>query len=130
MTAQEIMKKYNAGEIDAAEANRQLKEINAGFSVEEGKGNGTWTKEEWEQGFIPAKKTDPWWVPMHNFVGHVDWKDELPQFIPEKEMVFNRPKYHGVCVVKGALRYIYAEDGTCKYRPKSMLDYDKAHGRV
>lgn len=130
MSAQEIMKKYNAGEIDAAEANRLLKSINAGFSVEEGKGNGGWTEEEWEQGFIPVEKGDPWWASMHNFVGHVHWKDELPRYIPEKEMVFNRPKYHGVRVVKGGLRYIYAEDGTCKYQPKSMRDYDKDHGRV
>ena len=44
--------------------------------------------------------------------------------------MFNRPKYHGVEVVKGAIRYIYAEDGTAKYQPKSMRDYDKDHGRV
>ena len=37
---------------------------------------------------------------------------------------------HGQEVVKGAIRYKYADNGTCKYQPKSMADYDKAHGRV
>ena len=56
--------------------------------------------------------------------------EEIDKYIPEKDMVYNRPKYHGQEVVKGALRYIYAEDGSCKYQPKSMADYDKDHGRV
>ena len=55
--------------------------------------------------------------------------EEIDKYIPEKDMVYNRPKYHGVDVVKGSLRYIYAEDGSCKYQPKSMADYDKDHGR-
>ena len=56
--------------------------------------------------------------------------EEIDKYIPEKDMVYNRPKYHGQNVVKGALRYLYAEDGTCKYQPKSMADYDKDHGRT
>ena len=79
-------------------------------------------------GLAPEK--DPWWAPLHTFAGAVDWQDELPPYIPEKDMVYNRPKYHGQNVVKGALRYLYAEDGTCKYQPKSMADYDKDHGRT
>ncbi len=56
--------------------------------------------------------------------------EEIDKYIPEKDMVYNRPKYHGQEVVKGALRYIYAEDGSCKYQPKSMADYDKDQKRV
>ncbi len=77
-----------------------------------------------------APKDAPWWAPLHTFVGHVAWQDEVSQYIPEYDMVYNRPKYHGQEVVKGAIRYKYAENGTCKYQPKSMADYDKAHGRV
>lgn len=73
---------------------------------------------------------EPWWVPYHTFTGAVAWQEELPKYIPEKDMMFNRPKYHGQEVVKGAIRYIYAEDGTAQYQPKSMRDYDKDHGRV
>ena len=91
---------------------------------------GGWTQEELEQGFIPAKEGEPWWAPMHTFTGAVRWQDELERYIPEKEMVYNRPKYHGVTVVKGGLRYLYAEDGRCKYQPKSMADYDRDHGRA
>ena len=77
-----------------------------------------------------APKDAPWWAPLHTFVGHVAWQDEVSQYIPEYDMVYNRPKYHGQEVVKGAIRYKYADNGTCKYQPKSMADYDKAHGRV
>ena len=77
-----------------------------------------------------APKDAPWWAPLHTFVCHVAWQDEVSQYIPEYEMVYNRPKYHGQEVVKGAIRYKYADNGTCKYQPKSMADYDKAHGRV
>ena len=73
---------------------------------------------------------EPWWAPMHTFVGAVDWQDELPKYIPDWEMVHERAKYHGVEVVKGGLRYIYAEDGFCKWQPKSMHDYDVDHGRA
>ena len=76
-----------------------------------------------------APKGEPWWVPYHTFTGHVAWQDELDKYIPDEDMMFNRPKYHGVEVVKGAIRYIYAEDGTAKYQPKSMRDYDEDHGR-
>lgn len=77
-----------------------------------------------------APEKDPWWVPYHTFTGAVAWQEELPKYIPEKDMMFNRPKYHGQEVVKGAIRYIYAEDGSAQYQPKSMRDYDKDHGRA
>ena len=77
-----------------------------------------------------AKEKTPWWVPYHTFTGAVAWQEELPKYIPEKDMMFNRPKYHGQEVVKGAIRYIYAEDGSAQYQPKSMRDYDKDHGRA
>ena len=76
-----------------------------------------------------APQEIPWWVPYHTFTGAVAWPDELDKYIPEKDMMFNRPKYHGQEVVKGALRYIYDEDGTAQYQPKSMRDYDRDHGR-
>ena len=76
-----------------------------------------------------APKEIPWWVPYHTFTGAVAWPNELDKYIPDEDMMFNRPKYHGVEVVKGAIRYIYAEDGTAKYQPKSMRDYDEDHGR-
>lgn len=72
---------------------------------------------------------EPWWVAYRHLVNPVDWREELPQYIPEKEMVFERAKYHGVDVVRGSIRYLYAEDGSCQYQPKSMRDYDKDHGR-
>ena len=78
----------------------------------------------------PAAEKEPWWVPYHTFTDAVAWQAELDKYIPDEDMMFNRPKYHGVEVVKGAIRYIYAEDGTAKYQPKSMRDYDKDHGRV
>lgn len=76
-----------------------------------------------------APKEAPWWAPMHTFTRAVPWQDELPKYIPEKEMIFERPKYHGQEVVRGSIRYLYAEDGSCQYQPKSMFEYDKDHGR-
>lgn len=73
---------------------------------------------------------EPWWVAYRHFVNPVDWREELPQYIPEKEMIFDRAKYHGVEVVRGSIRYLYAEDGSCQYQPESMFEYDKDHGRV
>ena len=130
-TINDIMEQYKAGKITVEEANAKLKEAGANFSLDPNKNpGGGWTKEEMEEGFIPAPVETPWWASMHTFAGAVDWQDELPPYIPEKDMVYNRPKYHGQNVVKGALRYLYAEDGTCKYQPKSMADYDKDHGRT
>ena len=126
----DIIDRYKAGEITLEEANRQLKAENAGFTLDPEQNPGGWTQEELEQGFIPAQEGDPWWAPMHTFAGAVAWQDELKRYIPEKEMVYNRPKYHGVTVVKGGLRYIYSSDCSCKYQPKSMGEYDKDHGRV
>lgn len=76
-----------------------------------------------------APKEAPWWAPLHIFAGAVAWYQELSQYIPERDMIYNRTKYHGQEVVKGALRYLYAEDGTAQYQPKSMRDYDRDHGR-
>lgn len=92
-------------------------------------GGQTWQVYGDELGNI-APQEIPWWVPYHTFTGAVAWPDELDKYIPEKDMMFNRPKYHGQEVVKGAIRYIYAEDGSAQYQPKSMRDYDKDHGRV
>ena len=117
--------------ITVEEANAKLKEAGANFSLDPNKNpGGGWTKEEMEEGFIPAPVETPWWASMHTFAGAVAWQEEIDKYIPEKDMVYNRPKYHGQNVVKGALRYLYAEDGTCKYQPKSMADYDKDHGRT
>ena len=126
----EIMQQYKAGKITVEEANAKLKEAGANFSLDPNKNpGGGWTKEEMEEGFIPAPVETPWWASMHTFTGAVAWQEEIDKYIPEQDMVYNRPKYHGVDVVKGALRYMYAEDGACKYQPKSMADYDKDHGR-
>lgn len=76
------------------------------------------------------REGEPWWAPMHTFAGAMPWEQELPKYIPDWEMVHERAKYHGQEVVKGAIRYIYAEDGSAQYQPKSMRDYDKDHGRV
>lgn len=92
-------------------------------------GGQTWQVYGDELGNV-APKEIPWWVPYHTFTGAVAWPDELDKYIPEKDMMFNRPKYHGQEVVKGAIRYIYAEDGSAQYQPKSMRDYDKDHGRA
>ena len=91
-------------------------------------GGQVWQVYGDELGNLAPEKA-PWWASMHTFTGAVAWQEEIDKYIPEKDMVYNRPKYHGVDVVKGALRYIYAEDGSCKYQPKSMADYDKDHGR-
>lgn len=80
---------------------------------------------------IDEKPTEaPWWAPMHTFVGAVSWKDELPCYTPEREMIYNRPNHKNQNVVKGSLRYMYDENGNCKYQPKSMREYDEDHGRV
>ena len=129
-TINDIMEQYKAGKITPEEANAKLKEAGANFSLDPNKNpGGGWTKEEMEEGFTPAPVETPWWASMHTFAGAVAWQEEIDKYIPEQDMVYNRPKYHGVDVVKGALRYIYAEDGSCKYQPKSMADYDKDHGR-
>lgn len=129
-TINDIMEQYKAGKITLEEANAKLKEAGANFSLDPNKNpGGGWTKEEMEEGFIPAPVETPWWASMHTFTGAVAWQEEIDKYIPEQDMVYNRPKYHGQEVVKGALRYIYAEDGSCKYQPKSMADYDKDHGR-
>lgn len=77
----------------------------------------------------PAGAEAPWWAPYHTFAGAVAWQDELPRYIPEKDMM-SRPKYAGQTVIKGGLRYIYDAEGNAQYQPKSMGDYDKDHGRI
>lgn len=76
------------------------------------------------------REGEPWWAPMHTFADAMPWEQELPKYIPSWEMVHERAKYHGVEVVKGGLRYIYDEDGTCQYQPASMFQYDRDHGRA
>lgn len=76
-----------------------------------------------------APKEAPWWAPYHTFTGAVAWQDELPWYIPDKDMMY-RPKYSGQEVVKGGLRYIYDDAGNAKYQPKSMREYDQDHGRA
>lgn len=78
----------------------------------------------------PEAEEAPWWAPYHTFVGAVSWQDELPRYIPDSGMMFDRPRYRDCEVIKGGLRYIYDADGKCKYQPKSMRDYDRDHGRV
>lgn len=92
-------------------------------------GGQTWQVFGDELGKVVSKGA-PWWASLHTFAGAVAWQDELDKYIPEYDMVYNRPKYHNQEVVKGAIRYKYAADGTCKYQPKSMFDYDKDHGRA
>lgn len=91
-------------------------------------GGQTWQVYGDELGELEAEP-EPWWAPLHTFVGAVPWRQELPKYIPEQDMM-DRPKYHGQEVVKGALRYIYDDEGHAKYQPKSMRDYDKDHGRA
>lgn len=77
---------------------------------------------------IPEPET-PWWVPYHTYGGLVDnWRDELPQYIPDKGMM-HRPEYAGKKVEKGKLLYRYDENGNAHYEPVSMADYNKDHGR-
>ena len=78
---------------------------------------------------IPKEVKEPWWAQYHTYGGLVDWEDELPQYIPDKDMM-HRPAYAGKTVIKGALRYRYDENGDAHYEPKSMAEYDKDHGRV
>ena len=53
----EIMQQYKAGKITVEEANAKLKEAGANFSLDPNKNpGGGWTKEEMEEGFIPAEE--------------------------------------------------------------------------
>lgn len=89
-----------------------------------------WWLDDDQMTLIPKEEKEPWWVPYHTYHGLVDdWHDELPKYIPDKDMM-HRPKYANQTVTKGALRYIYDENGDAHYEPKSMFDYDKDHGRV
>lgn len=77
---------------------------------------------------MPSEE-EPWWVPYHTYGGLVkDWRDELPQYIPKKEMMF-RPEYAGKKVEKGKLLYRYDSEGNATYEPISMRDYDEDHQR-
>lgn len=131
MSFYEIINRYTKGNATLDETNKALKEAGANFCLKDLADAQRMEKKlrEDKEGSVPAKKETPWWASMHTFTGAVDWEDELCQYIPDKDMVFNRPKYHGVEVVKGSIRYIYAENGKCKYQPKSMKDYDNDHGR-
>ena len=78
---------------------------------------------------IPKEEKEPWWAKYHIYHGLVAWKNELPKYIPDKDMM-DRPAYAGKTVIKGALRYRYDETGKAHYEPKSMAEYDKEHGRA
>ena len=58
----------------------------------------------------------------------MDWQDELPQYVPDKDMM-HRPEEAGEKVAKGKLLYRYDGKGDAHYEPKSMAQYDKDHNR-
>ena len=89
----------------------------------------TWWLDDDRVTLIPKEVKEPWWAQYHTYGGLVDWEDELPKYIPDKDMM-HRPEYANKEVVKGALRYRYDETGKAHYEPKSMAEYDKDHGRV
>lgn len=70
----------------------------------------------------------PWWAEHHTYGGLVPWQEELPQYIPDKDMMY-RPEYANKKVKKGKLLYRYDENGNASYEPVSMADYDKDHNR-
>lgn len=78
---------------------------------------------------IPKEVKVPWWAQYHTYGGLVDWEDELPQYIPDKDMM-HRPEYAGKKVAKGKLLYRYDGNGDAHYEPTSMAEYDKDHGRA
>lgn len=78
---------------------------------------------------IEKEEKEPWWAQHHTYGGLVDWEDELPKYIPDKDMM-HRPEYANKEVVKGALRYRYNGNGDAHYEPKSMDQYDKDHRRA
>ena len=90
--------------------------------------NKVWWLSDDRITLIPKEVKVPWWAEHHDFSGAVDWEDELPQYIPDKDML-DRPAYAGKTVIKGALRYRYDETGKAHYEPTSMAEYDKDHGR-
>lgn len=91
--------------------------------------NKVWWLDDDRVTLIPKEVKEPWWAEHHDFSGAVDWEDELDKYIPEKDMM-HRPKYANQKVEKGALTYIYDENGDAHYRPQSMFEYDKDHGRA
>lgn len=77
---------------------------------------------------MPAPEA-PWWFDEdYRAWGMEDWKDELPKYIPDKDMM-HRPQYAGQKVEKGKIRYRYDENGDATWEPVSMRDYDRDHGR-
>ena len=91
--------------------------------------NKVWWLDDDGVSLIDKEEKEPWWAKYHTYGGLVDWEDELPQYIPDKDMM-HRPKYANQKVEKGALTYIYDENGDAHYRPQSMFEYDKDHGRA
>lgn len=90
--------------------------------------NKVWWLDDDRVTLIPKEVKVPWWAQYHTYGGLVDWEDELPQYIPDKDMM-HRPEYANKTVIKGALRYRYDENGDAHYEPKSMADYDRDHNR-
>lgn len=52
MNVNDILGRYNAGEISRDEANKQLSEAGANFRLVPKEGDGRWTEAEMEQGFF------------------------------------------------------------------------------
>lgn len=55
---EDILAKYTAGELTAEEANKQLKEAGANFSVDPSKATDGWTEQEMKEGFLPGEKKE------------------------------------------------------------------------
>ena len=91
--------------------------------------NKVWWLDDDRVTLIPKEVKEPWWAEHHDFSGAVDWEDELDKYIPDKDMM-HRPEYAGKTVEKGALTYLYDGNGDAHYRPQSMFEYDKDHGRA
>lgn len=91
--------------------------------------NKVWWLDDDRITLIPKQKEEPWWAQYHTYGGLVDWEDELPQYIPDKDMM-HHPEYAGKKVAKGNLLYRYDGNGDAHYEPTSMAEYDKDHGRV
>lgn len=89
----------------------------------------TWWLDDDRVTLIPKEVKEPWWAQHHTYGGLVHWQDELPQYIPDKDMM-HRPEYAGKKVAKGKLLYRYDGNGDAHYEPTSMAEYDKDHGRA
>ena len=92
-------------------------------------GGKVWWLDDDGVTLIPKEVKVPWWAQYHTYGGLVDWEDELPKYIPDKDMM-HCPEYAGKKVAKGKLLYRYDGNGDAHYEPTSMAEYDKDHGRA